>query len=86
MQYIKIDPKTVIGYDLATRTCKMFNPTELLAEKTAAETRLAQIPPKPDDKTLLEWAKTNYPTLNYETEKQTLQSKIAEATAVLAVK
>ena len=56
------------------------------AEKAAAQARLAEIPTTPDDKTLLEWARTNYPMTNYAVEKEELAKTVTVADTVLAVK
>jgi hypothetical protein len=81
MQIFKIDKDKFIAYE--NDTAKVYSRVELLKQKEESLKRLEEIPPKPTDKELLEWARTNYPQVNYEVEKRSLEAKVAECKLLL---
>jgi hypothetical protein len=61
----------------------MISKSNLEAQITEAQKRLEAIPATPTDEELLAWARTNYPMMNYSTEKTALEKIIADNTAIL---
>lgn len=86
MQKIPIDKQRYICFDEVNNTAKVVIIPEL--EKTIydCQTRLAQLPVEPDEKELLQWAKENFPTMDYSKEKQYLEAQITEAQELLEIK
>ena len=74
MDYITIDKENFIEYDTKTKKANLLVKTELVKELADAEARLAEIPEGPTDEELLEWAKENYPDMDYSVEKAALES------------
>jgi len=58
MQYLKIDADTFIRYDADNRTSEVGSLKDLQDQAGKLSQNLPKIP---DDKTLLAWAKENYP-------------------------
>jgi len=72
-KYVRVDgDKAEVFYTKEVEKC--------LTEATA---RLAEIPEPISDEELLKWAKVNYPQVNYEVEKQSLEAKVAECKLLL---
>ena len=72
-KYVKVDgDKAEVFYTSEVEKC--------LAESTA---RLAEIPDPISDEDLLVWARENYPQVNYEAERQSLEAKVAECKSLL---
>lgn len=84
MQYIKLSSDKFIQYDETNDTSRVIVKSELESQLTEAKARLAEIPPASTDKELLEWAKANYPFMDYSNEKQSLEQIISEGEATLA--
>lgn len=86
MQYIVIDKEKFVEVDLEKNTAKVFIKGELEKQLKEAQERLAKIPEKPGDEELLEWARVNYPIMNYSREKEYLETQISEAQQLLEIK
>lgn len=86
MIYFTIDEKLgkYIEYNDKTDTVRVFIKSDLEKQNEDAQARLAEIPPAPTDKVLLEWARANYPIMNYANEKANLEKVISEGEATLA--
>lgn len=80
---IKIDNNTYIQYDATMDAAIVFHKDELEIELAEAQKRLAEIPEGPTDSELLEWAKVNYPFMDYSTEKSDLTATIQRNTNLL---
>lgn len=85
MKYFCVDEETAkyVEVDETTNQVKVFLRSDLEKQVSDAKARLAVIPEPADDNTLLEWARTHYPQVNYETERQALQALIATNEAIL---
>jgi hypothetical protein len=85
MQYFKVedDADRWVMYDPDANSSMVISKKEIDEQIKEAEARLKEIPDMPDDKTLLEWAKENYPMMDYSTEKTALEKIIADNTAIL---
>jgi hypothetical protein len=79
--YIKIDDNTWIFYEGETAT--VIKKDELQAELERAQQKLSEIPAEPTDAELLDWARINYPRMNYSVEKNTLEEFITKNTSIL---
>jgi hypothetical protein len=73
IQYFKIAGKvgTFVMFDDTTSQAQIVIKTELQDQKAALITRIQQNP-RPDNATLLEWAKHNYPYVNHDAEEAEL--------------
>ena len=72
-KYVKVDgDQAKVFYLKEVEKC--------LAESTA---RLKEIPEPISDEELLAWARENYPQVNYEAERQSLEAKVAECKSLL---
>lgn len=72
-KYVKVDgDRAEVFYLAEVEKC--------LAESTA---RLSEIPEPISDEELLKWAKENYPQVNYQAEKQSLEAKVDECKSLL---
>jgi hypothetical protein len=72
-----------VFYDEQTDAVKVFIKDVLETQLKDAEVRLSEIPESANDETLLEWARINYPQVNYGAEKQSLEAKVAECKSLL---
>lgn len=86
MQKIPIDKTRYILFDETNNTATVVVIPELQKTIQDCQTRLAQLPAEPDEKELLEWAKENYPIMDYSKEKQYLETQIVEAQSLLTIK
>ena len=86
MTLIRPDTKTVLEYDAASKRTKLYDVAESQARLTAIADELAAIPAAPDDKTLLAWARENYPAVDYSAKRDALEAEQAKLTDVLATK
>lgn len=86
MQKIPIDKTRYILFDEVNNTATVVVITELQKTIQDCQTRLAQLPIEPDEKELLQWARENFPLMDYSKEKQYLESKISEAQQLLSIK
>jgi hypothetical protein len=72
-KFVRVDgDKATVFYLKEVKKC--------LAEATA---RLKEIPEPISDEDLLAWARVNYPQVNYEAERQSLEAKVAECKSLL---
>jgi hypothetical protein len=78
-QIVKVDEHKAIKYKIVEEEIDL---DKIKRELTDAKERLAKIV-KPTDKELLEWAKSNYPAMNYEAEIDYLTKLIADNEAIL---
>jgi hypothetical protein len=53
----------------------IFNPKELQGKLDFLNTELAEIPKSPSDAELLEWARTNYPRMDYSQKETSLMAQ-----------
>ena len=84
MQYIKLNNDKYIEYDPDADTSRVIVVSELEAQIAEAQSRLNAIPAPVPDEGLLAWAKLNHPqNMNYENEKQALETLIATNEAIL---
>lgn len=83
MEYKIIDTDKFLEYDTKAMSAKIYSKAELTKEIKEAETRLKEIPAEKTDKELLEWARLNYPEMDYSKEKEALETKIAENKSLL---
>lgn len=83
MQYIKLNNDKYIEYDPDADTSRVIVVSELETQIAEAQSRLNAIPASVPDAELLAWARTNYPMMNYSTEKTALEKIIADNTAIL---
>ena len=74
---IKATDTTYIKLDEATKRTEFIDLTELEADKTRFEARIAEIEDK-TDKELLAWAKENYPTPEQRVELEENKRLLAE--------
>jgi len=72
------DKNIVIEYDPVNKRATVIDKLELAKQAGEAAKRLKEIPASPDDKTLLTWAKENYPQMNFDTEKASLEAVISK--------
>lgn len=86
MQKIPIDKTRYICFDEVNNTATVVVIPELQKTIQEAQERLAQLPVEPDEKELLEWAKENFPKMDYSKEKQYLETQISEAQQLLTIK
>jgi len=82
MQKIPIDKTRYICFDEVNNTATVVVIPEVQKTLESAQERLAQLPLEPDEKELLQWAKENYPVMDYSKEKQYLEAQITEAQQV----
>jgi hypothetical protein len=64
-RYVAVDKSAAVVFDLKDATTELAN----------IETDLAAIPDSPDDKTLLAWAKENYPVMDYSARSASLTAR-----------
>lgn len=84
MQYIKLNNDKYIEYDPDADTSRVIVVSELETQIAEAQSRLNAIPAPVPDEELLAWAKLNHPqNMDYSKETETLQSLIAENSAIL---
>ena len=83
MQYIPLSKDKFIEYNETNDTSRVLIVSELEEQIAQAQERLSVIPQSPSDEELLAWARLNYPMMDYSTEKQKLESIVADNTAVL---
>lgn len=76
------DGKTVVYNNLKATVCDL---KELEAEKIVIEKRLTVLEGIPDDKTLLAWAKLNYPFHDTSLERATLVTRLEEINSILSL-
>jgi hypothetical protein len=81
MQIFNIDKDKFIAYE--NDMAKVYSKAELKRQKQEALKRLREIPSQPTDEELLVWARENYPQVNYEAERQSLEVRIAECNSLL---
>jgi hypothetical protein len=81
MQIFNIDKDKFIAYE--NDRARVISRAELRKQKQEAIERLKEIPPKLTDEELLEWARENYPQVNYEVERQSLEAKVDECKLLL---
>lgn len=62
----------------------VYSKKRLLEQIKQAETRLVEIPELPSDEELLEWARANYPMMDYSRERATLEGVISENSKLLS--
>ena len=86
MTYIRPSTDTVLEYDDATKRSIYYDRKQAEIRLTEIATELAEIPLEPDDKTLLVWAKENYPAMDYSAKRDSLLTQQAKLNDVLAVK
>lgn len=74
------DKFVVVDGDRAT----VYSRSQLEKQKKQAELRLKEIPDTPSDEELLEWARANYPMMDYSRERATLEGVISENSKLLS--
>jgi hypothetical protein len=77
---IKLDKKKFIEYNEKTNEARVYEADVLGASKYAAEQRLKELPQEPTDQELLEWARVNYPRMDYSVERASLEKVIEDNT------
>lgn len=85
MKIAKIDENLVCEYDPDTLRSKVYCTSQLENCIRASSERLTEIPAEPSDAELLEWARKNYPRLDYSKEKQILTEQIEKSEMLLAI-
>ena len=81
MQILPLDKGKYVKVD--GDKAEVFYTSEVEKCLTEATTRLKEIPEPISDEELLKWAKENYPQVNYEAERQSLEAKVAECKLLL---
>lgn len=81
MQILPIDKDRYVKVD--GDKAEVFYLTEVEKCLKEATARLAELPTQPTDEELLEWARENYPAMDYSAEKQSLEAKISECNSIL---
>ena len=76
MDYIKLNSKNIIEYNVEEKTAKLLTIKNIKKEIANAEARLKELPQEPTDKELLEWARENYPAMDYSNERAELEKII----------
>ena len=76
-QTIDIDKENYIVYDTTIRSCFMRNKIEDEKFLKDYRERLNNMPALPTDEELLNWAKSNYPIINRNVEKEYLEKEIS---------
>ena len=85
IQFVILDDKdSVVKLDRETKESKIYSLSDLKMQIEEAQKRLDEIPPMPDDKELLEWARNNFPAMNYSAEIAMLQKVIDDNTDLIA--
>lgn len=70
------DHDVFIDFDPVSFKSEVIKITSITDEISIAQERLDAIPKDPTDAELLEWAKINYPQVDYSVERQSLQDII----------
>lgn len=83
MQYIKLTNDKWVEVDEDNNTSRVVVKSELENQIAVSTTRLAEIPPDPTDQELLDWAKINFPRMDYSTERRNLQNIISTNSVLL---
>lgn len=76
MIYSKIKAGVWVKYEEDAETGTLLFRRKLVERKQAIRERIQMLPEYPDDAELLEWAKKNYPVMNVNVEKNSLQNEL----------
>lgn len=78
MKYLNITKDKWVEVDETKDTATVFIASELIQTKSEFQERLKELPQAPSDEELLKWAKEHYPSMNYQVEKEYLETKISK--------